>query len=282
MTLKPSVTGLPLLLGDDTSEVITLSPGQLKDYPYGVVALGGNDIITGSSDGEWLFGNSGEDLIDASWGNDAILGGGDRDVILGNQGNDVINGNQDSDLIFGDASEKVNYDFGFPQEQEPNSDLLSGGQGNDILWGSEGNDTLTGDLGQDFLMGDGISAAGFLSPYAGRDVFVLKHESGVDDIEDADFILDFDRFVGFDRIGLANGLTVNDIVLTKRSNVKVEIEFDVPESLKPFISSDVLKPISGEVSGTMIQFKNSDDILGFVLNVEPGDLTNKIISVSGI
>jgi Ca2+-binding RTX toxin-like protein len=282
MTLKPNTSGLPLLLGDDTSEVINLYPGQLKNYPYGVVALGGNDIITGSSDGEWLFGNSGEDIIDGYWGNDAILGGQDRDVILGNQGNDVINGNQDSDWIFGDVSEKVNYDSGFPQEQEPNSDLLSGGQGNDILWGSEGNDTLSGDIGQDLLVGDGLSSYGFPLPSAGRDVFVLKHEPGVDDIEDADFILDFDGFFGFDRIGLADSLTLNDIVLTKRSNVKIEIEFDIPESLKSFVSSDVLQPISGEVSGTIIQLKNSDDILGFVLDVEPTDLTPKIIPVSGI
>lgn len=67
MTLKPSVTVLPLLLGDDTSEVITLSPGLLKNYPYGVVALGGNDLITGSSDGEWLFGNAGEDDRISNW-----------------------------------------------------------------------------------------------------------------------------------------------------------------------------------------------------------------------
>lgn len=204
MTLKPSTSGLPLLLGDDTSEMIALSPGQLKNYPYGVVALGGNDSIVGSSDGDW--------------GNDAILGGSDRDLIVGNQGNDVINGNQGSDFIFGDASEKVNYDYSFPQEQEPNSELLYGGQGNDILLGSEGSDTLSGDLGQDFLVGDGFLADGLPLSFAGRDVFVLKQESAANQIEDADFILDFDGVFGYDRIGLAGGLTADDIVLEKRSS----------------------------------------------------------------
>lgn len=282
MTLKPNISGLPLLLGDDTSEIITLYPGQLKNYPYGVVALGGNDSIVGSSDGEWLFGNSGEDIIDGDWGNDAILGGSDRDLIVGNQGNDVINGNQGSDFIFGDASEKVNYDYSFPQEQEPNSDLLSGGQGNDILLGSEGNDTLSGDLGQDFLVGDGLLAGGLPLSFAGRDVFVLKQESAANQIEDADFIIDFDGVFGYDRIGLAGGLTANDIVLEKRSNVKIEIEFEVPEVLKSYVTPDLLKPISGEVSGTAIKLRDSNDILGFVINVTPESLAERIISVNGI
>jgi Ca2+-binding RTX toxin-like protein len=278
MALKPNPSGLPLLLGDDTSEVINLFPGQLKNYPYGVVALGGNDSITGSSDGEWILGNSGEDLIDGYWGSDAILGGRDRDVIVGHLGNDIINGNQDSDWIIGDVSAQVFF-TSFPKEQEPNSDILSGGQGNDILWGGFGNDTLSGDLGQDLLVGDGASSTGVFLSSVGQDVFVLKHESGVDEIEDADLIVDF----GFlDRIGLANGLTANDIILKERSNIKIKIKFEVPEAIKNADTSNSFKPISGEVSGTMIRLKNSNDILGFVINTEPEEIASRIISVSGI
>jgi hypothetical protein len=51
MTLKSNVeNGISRLLGDNTSESITLSPGQLTNTPGCLLALGGNDTVIGSAD----------------------------------------------------------------------------------------------------------------------------------------------------------------------------------------------------------------------------------------
>ncbi|MCL2933155.1 MAG: hypothetical protein MGG11_13130 [Trichodesmium sp. MAG_R03] len=51
------------LLASDNTEVITLSPGILVDFPNGLAALGGNDTVTGSSDSEVIMGNRGKDNL---------------------------------------------------------------------------------------------------------------------------------------------------------------------------------------------------------------------------
>ena len=66
--------GLSLLIGDNTSEFITLSPGQLTNFPGGLLALGGNDTVIGSADSELIFGNEGQDNISADAGTIPYLG----------------------------------------------------------------------------------------------------------------------------------------------------------------------------------------------------------------
>jgi hypothetical protein len=101
------------------------------------------------------------------------------------------------------------------------NDFIRGGKGNDALVGESGNDTLIGDAGIDRLWGS-----------EGADLFVLRREVGAtsgeigstqppptsnfnDEQVPADFILDYNPAEG-DVIGLASGLTRNDIVLSER------------------------------------------------------------------
>jgi hypothetical protein len=46
----------PRLVGDDTSENVTLSVGQLANFPGGAWLLGGDDTVTGSSSVELILG----------------------------------------------------------------------------------------------------------------------------------------------------------------------------------------------------------------------------------
>jgi Ca2+-binding RTX toxin-like protein len=105
--------GLIRLLGDNTSEFITLSPGQLTNIPGGVWVLAGNDTVIGSTDNELILGNEGQDII------------------RGGEGNETLFGGKGNDQLFGDAGD----------------DFLSGDQGNDTLTGGEGNDRFVLSIG---------------------------------------------------------------------------------------------------------------------------------------
>lgn len=93
--------GLSLLIGDNTSESITLSPGQLADTPDGLLAFGGNDTVIGSSDSELIFGNEGQDNISGGAGNDTLFGGKGNDQLFGDAGNDFLSGDRDIDTLTG-------------------------------------------------------------------------------------------------------------------------------------------------------------------------------------
>jgi RTX toxins and related Ca2+-binding proteins len=155
--------GLSLLIGDNTSESITLSPGQLTNFPGGLLALGGNDTVIGSADGELIFGNEGQDSISGGAGNDTLFGGKD---------NDQLDGGTDNDSILGHLSD----------------DMLRGGDGNDTLLGGKGNDQLFGDAGDDFLSGD--RDIDTLTGGQGSDTFALSTGSGLDIITDFEYNID--------------------------------------------------------------------------------------------
>ena len=93
--------GLIRLLGDNTSEFITLSPGQLTNIPGGVWVLGGNDTVIGSVDSELILGNDGQDSISGGDGNDSLFGGKGNDQLFGDAGDDFLSGDQGNDILTG-------------------------------------------------------------------------------------------------------------------------------------------------------------------------------------
>ena len=174
----------PRLVGDDTSENLTLSAGQLANFPGGAWLLGLEDTVTGSSDAELILGNAGDDRIFGNDGNDSLYGGKGDDSLLGENGDDLLKGEVDNDTLIGLADD----------------DILRGGKGNDALFGSFGNDTLNGDIGIDTLTGD-----------EGNDVFVLRNKLGGSTVALADTITDFDK--GEDKIALADGLQFENLII---------------------------------------------------------------------
>ncbi len=170
--------GLVRLLGDNTSESITLSPGQLTNIPAGAWVLAGNDTVIGSADSELILGNEGQDSISGGAGNDTLLGGKDNDFVDGGIGNDSIRG-------------------------DANEDIIRGGDGNDSLFGGKGNDQLFGDAGDDFLSGD--QGNDTLTGGLGNDRFVLSAGGGLD------IITDFGN--GSDFIQVPAGVNISDILI---------------------------------------------------------------------
>lgn len=173
---------LPRLVGDNTSENVTLSPGQLANFSEGAWLLGGDDTVTGSSSVELILGNAGDDRIFGNDGNDSLYGGKGDDLLVGENGNDLLKGEVGNDTLIGLTGD----------------DILRGGKGNDALFGGFGNDTLYGDIGVDTLTGD-----------EGNDVFVLTNKLGGSTVALADTITDFDK--GKDKIALAGGLKFENI-----------------------------------------------------------------------
>jgi Ca2+-binding RTX toxin-like protein len=262
MALQRDPSGVPRLVGDNTSESVGLSVdnsrfGGVTNFPSGVWMLGGDDTVVGSTANDLVFGNEGEDIITGNFGNDSLFGGKGKDAIAGREGNDSINGGQDGDFIVGEGG----------------NDILLGGRGNDFLASGNGNDTLVGGLGRDLLAAfdDNNSIK-----IGGNNLYVLQAEPGVTDVNNADIIVSFRP--AFDKIGLADGLTVNDVVLESLTNVSITVQAEFPQAVGSFATPEQLRPISLVTSGTLIKIKNSGDLIGFVESVTPAQLQNSILN----
>jgi RTX calcium-binding nonapeptide repeat (4 copies) len=148
-----------------------------------------------------------------------------------------------------------------------------GGKGNDFLVSGSGNDTLVGGSGRDFLAGFDDNNS---FKIVGSNLYVLQAEPGVTDVNNADIIVNFRP--AFDKIGLADGLTVNDVVLENLPNVLITVQFEVPQAVGSFATPDLLRPISAVTSGTAIKLRNSGEFIGFVDSITPTQLQNSILN----
>ncbi|MEG3977865.1 calcium-binding protein [Microcoleus sp. herbarium8] len=260
MSLQPDSSEPRRLIGDNTSEFVTLSIADAANFPLGAWMLAGDDLVTGSTANDLVYGNEGEDVISGDLGNDSLFGGKGKDFLIGDEGNDSLSGGQDADLLIGGAG----------------NDILLGGKGNDLLTSGNGNDTLVGGLGHDILVGfdDNNSIK-----IGGTNLYVIQAEPGVTDVNNADFIVGFR--VGLDRIGLAGGLNATDVDLQYVTNVRVLLGFDAPESFKLFSPPGSFDTRQIESQGTLIKVRNSGDIVGFVSNVRVADVQGSLISAPG-
>ena len=257
MALQRDPSGSSRFFGDNTSEYVDLRIGSGGISSGGIFLLGGDDTLNGAITNDLIFGNEGEDIIRGNFGNDSLLGGKGKDLIGAGDGNDSINGGQDADLLLAEGG----------------NDILLGGKGNDLLASGNGNDTLVGGLGRDLLAGldDNNSIK-----IGGSNLYVLQAEPGVRDVNNADFIGGFRP--AFDKIGLADGLTVNDVVLESLTNVSLTLQAEFPQAAGSFVTPDLLRPISLVTSGTAIKLRNSGEFIGFVEAVTPAQLQNSILN----
>jgi Ca2+-binding RTX toxin-like protein len=90
------------------------------------------DTLLGTSDNNYISGDSGADSIDGGAGDDYLDGGADNDTLLGDVGNDMIMGGSGNDSLNGDLG----------------TDTLNGGLGNDTLTGGGGQDRFQWFIGQ--------------------------------------------------------------------------------------------------------------------------------------
>lgn len=262
MAIGPSADGFFYFL-DETDNNLSLSPGFLAPYPGGLLALDGNDRVIGSSDAELIYGNMGQDTISGGGGNDILFGGKDTDVLEGGEGNDQLNGNWGRDFLVGGNG----------------NDTIRGGKDEDLLVGGDGNDVLIGDFGVDALAGN-----------AGSDLFVLRTDTATTDPSGADIILDFQRLS--DRIALTGTLTEADIVMQAVSvpiqNLLGQLGFGNQTAAQLRLTAllltgaDIDPNRDGIASGTQIQVASTGQLLGYVLNATPTDLTGHFTNAPGV
>lgn len=259
MVLTPGfLESLPAWFATNNPDNDTLSAEQASTSTT-VLAFQGNDTITGSQNADVIYGGQ---------GNDELFGQGGADTLLGNKDTDLLDGSLGDDLLFG-------------------------GSGSDLIVGGEGVDVLVGDREVDIYKGgEGADAFVLRTDQAGQvqevDSFVSLLPGIPDEVELPDAIItDFDP--ANDRIGLTEGLTRQDITFETFNSQEifgVTIDFvlplvlsTVPEAVefleKGGISSEDLDPDGdGILTGTAIRIAENNQLLGYVLNVEPEALGN--------
>ena len=253
------------------NDVVQLASGILRNTPGGLRALAGHDFVRGSGAAELMNGNSGMDTLIGGCGNDTIRGGQDFDILYGECGSDLLSGDAGNDYAYGGTG----------------NDFIRGGKGNDALVGDSGNDTLIGDAGIDKLWGG-----------EGADLFVLKRETGAilreigsdkprpagnftTDEVPADFILDYNPSQG-DVIGLAGGLTRNDLVLTERFlTIGDARDYDSSGPFPPGIPRTADFRVVN-TKATVIREASTGNILGLVKDVSPSQIQFTSVSDSAI
>jgi Ca2+-binding RTX toxin-like protein len=99
-----------------------------------------NDLMTSNQNANYLWGGSGDDIVDGQGGDDRLFGANGNDLLYGRAGNDRLDGGE-------------------------NDDWLIGGTGNDELNGGNGDDTFV------FNIGDGQDKINDLSTGADTVLF---------------------------------------------------------------------------------------------------------------
>ena len=123
---------------------------------------GGDDYLNAGTESDNVFGGAGDDIIEDPFGNDLLRGNQGNDVISSARGLDILFGDQGQDFIIlgQDASEVF---------AGQDNDFILGGQGSDVLAGNEGDDWIEGGEGLDGLSGEN-SQLFFNSTIIGHDV----------------------------------------------------------------------------------------------------------------
>jgi Ca2+-binding RTX toxin-like protein len=168
--LHESVGASEIAPPPDTDDVIDGS-----SYGDFISTWGGNDSVNALEGDDLVDGGDGNDSLNGGAGDDTVLGGNGNDVLYLGLGNDLGGGGAGDDLIFGGAGANAIYGgFGSDTVQggtgsdtifgggDVGTNILLGNGGNDfivtgsagdLVGGGEGNDTIRGDAGNDTLYG---------------------------------------------------------------------------------------------------------------------------------
>jgi Ca2+-binding RTX toxin-like protein len=199
-----------LMSGDD---VVTGTANG--DYLWGflgndtIYGKGGDDVIYGHGGKDTLFGGDGADTLHGYDGADQLSGGDGKDVIYGYEGADVITGGADADTLYGDSG----------------TDKISGGDGKDALDGGDGADTLSGADGDDILSGGAGNDK--LTGGDGEDTFEFASGGGKDTITDFDYLGSAHDLIYMDYYlytGMTKAEKGDDLVLTLASGEQLIIK----------------------------------------------------------
>ncbi|WRH66426.1 MAG: calcium-binding protein [Planktothrix sp. GU0601_MAG3] len=219
-------------------------PEWTREYPGGILALAGDDILVGSNQTDVMNGNTGNDQLSGGEGIDLLRGGQGNDTFNGDGGNDIINGNREDDFLIGGDG----------------NDLLRGGKGKDILEGSAGRDILIGDLDFDILTGG-----------ADADTFILganAYEVPVNATE-ADLITDFNPTQG-DKIVIVASFNSQELTLEtfdKTANLQLANKTDQGIIIRQTTTGNIFGVVANitdvnVVKNSISMINISDSLLG--------------------
>jgi len=114
--------------------------------PANLYGFGGDDQLVGGNGDDYLHGGEGSDDLQGGPGDDVMNGHDDADTMTGGGGDDTMHGGEGDDtLIGGGGDDTMNGDSG--------NDNLAGGPGTDTMHGGDDNDTIYGNGGWDGLQG---------------------------------------------------------------------------------------------------------------------------------
>ena len=215
-----------------------------------IVGNNGADYLDGGSGKDQLFGHAGNDVLDGGTEEDTLAGGDGQDILLGGDHNDTLYGEQQDDVLIGGSGDDVLWG------DSPNallaawdgSDYLDGGDGDDQLDSGGGNDTLLGGADMDLLLGnagndtlDGGAGIDTMEGGAGDDTYL--NVTGEDIINDTE---------GNNTIVLASaiGLATGNALSTTNSGATLHMALDNGETLTlqnaPFGMNATLQFSNGE------------------------------------
>ncbi len=136
-----TVSTIENVTGGNGNDVIT--GDSLQNILFG---LFGNDVLNGMDGADILSGGAGNDTINGGLGFDRAEGGSGNDVLYGEGGTDSLFGGTGNDRIFGgDSFDRLYGALG--------NDVIYGGNGNDVMHGQAGTDRMYGESGNDILLG---------------------------------------------------------------------------------------------------------------------------------
>ena len=181
-----------------------------------------DDILSGSSRSDNIFGDIGHDFIYGNLGKDILSGGDGNDRIWGVDHDDILKGNADNDMLSGcEGSDEL---FG-----GPGADRLIGGRGDDRLEGGGGADVFIfragygDDVITDFNPHEDKLEFGILQVYDKQKILDLARQSG------SDIVFDLTKLPPWNGVdwALAGTLTLKNTQVENLSEDNVLI-MDVP------------------------------------------------------
>jgi Ca2+-binding RTX toxin-like protein len=225
--------GRDILAGDGDDDRIY---GNTRIATADAIANGRNDTASGEK-GDWLAGNSGDDILVAGADNDVLTGGAGLDLLIAGAGDDFILGDADyTPQYILESSSRYNeggtdwyhtstapFDWtvtpqgttflfapvtGLLNPAGGGADVIYAGKGKDYVWGGAGNDVMFGEEGDDTLMGE-----------EGNDI--LLGGTGMDYLygdNSAQAIPGNDYLAGGDRIDHIWGMGGDDIIIGGEGN----------------------------------------------------------------
>jgi Ca2+-binding RTX toxin-like protein len=146
--------------------------GHGQDTLIGIEHASGtlyNDTIDGNAEGNWLWGQDGDDVLLGNDGDDMLEVGTGNHTVDGGEGVDILKFN-----LMGETPTNVTFSLALQGEEQTfgggviiatgienlsggsGDDFLTGDTGNNIIAGGAGGDTLEGGEGDDLLLGDGL------------------------------------------------------------------------------------------------------------------------------